>query len=83
MRMPEPYFYFARDLKRVNAYELNKIRFTRLVGALSSFGRRFWNGKGSSGWDRLGPLKHGLLLRERVCCSDKYCNVKPDRKSYP
>ena len=27
-------FYFARDLKRVNEYELNKIRFTRLAGAI-------------------------------------------------
>ena len=34
LRMPDPYFYFARDLKRVNEYELNKIRFTRLVGAI-------------------------------------------------
>ena len=34
LRMPDPYFYFARDLKRVNEYELNKIRFTRLIGAI-------------------------------------------------
>lgn len=30
----KPYFYLARELKRENAYELNKIRFTRLVGAI-------------------------------------------------
>lgn len=35
LRMPDPYFYFARDLKRVNEYEMNKIRFTRLVGAIT------------------------------------------------
>lgn len=30
----QPYFYFARELKRVNEYEQNKIRFTRLAGAI-------------------------------------------------
>lgn len=35
LRMPAPYFYFARDLTRVNEYELNKIRFSRLVGAIT------------------------------------------------
>lgn len=35
LRMPDPCFYFARDLKRVNEYEMNKIRFTRLAGAIA------------------------------------------------
>ena len=35
LRMPDPYFYFARDLKRVNEYEMNKIRFTRLAGVIT------------------------------------------------
>ena len=34
MQVQKPYFYLARELKRENAYELNKIRFTRLVGAI-------------------------------------------------
>ena len=34
LRSPASYFYFARALKRVNDYELNKIRFTRLAGAI-------------------------------------------------
>lgn len=34
LQMANPYFYFARELKRVNDYELNKIRFTRLAGAI-------------------------------------------------
>ena len=34
LQMVNPYFYFARELKRVNDYELNKIRFTRLAGAI-------------------------------------------------
>lgn len=34
LHMANPYFYFARELKRVNDYELNKIRFTRLAGAI-------------------------------------------------
>lgn len=34
LRLTEPCFYFARELKRVNDYELNKIRFTRLAGAI-------------------------------------------------
>ena len=35
LRMPDPYFYFARDLKRVNEYEMNKIRFTRQAGLIT------------------------------------------------
>ena len=34
LRLTDPCFYFARELKRVNDYELNKIRFTRLAGAV-------------------------------------------------
>ena len=34
LRLTDPCFYFARELKRVNDYELNKIRFTRLAGAI-------------------------------------------------
>ena len=34
LRLTDPSFYFARELKRVNDYELNKIRFTRLAGAI-------------------------------------------------
>ena len=34
LRLTEPCFYFARELKRVNDYEVNKIRFTRLAGAI-------------------------------------------------
>ena len=30
----EPCFFFGRDLKRLEDYELNKIRFTRLAGAI-------------------------------------------------
>ena len=35
LRLNEPYFYFSRELKRVNDYEMNKIRFTRLAGAVA------------------------------------------------
>ena len=35
LRIRKPYFYFSRELKRVNAYEMNKIRFTRLAGAIA------------------------------------------------
>lgn len=34
LRPEQPFFYFARDVKGVNDYELNKIRFTRLAGAI-------------------------------------------------
>lgn len=34
LQVDEPCFYLARELKQVNDYELNKIRFTRLVGAI-------------------------------------------------
>ena len=34
MKLQNPCFYLARELKQVNKYELNKIRFTRLVGAI-------------------------------------------------
>ena len=34
LQVQKPYFYLARELKQVNAYELNKIRFTRLAGAI-------------------------------------------------
>ncbi len=34
-----PYFYFAREIKRVYEDELNKIRYTRLAGMIT-----FWNG---------------------------------------
>ena len=34
LQVQKPYFYLARELKQVNEYELNKIRFTRLVGAI-------------------------------------------------
>ena len=34
LRLTEPCFYFAGELKRVNDYERNKIRFTRLAGAI-------------------------------------------------
>ena len=34
-----PYFYFAREVKRVYEDELNKIRYTRLAGMII-----FWNG---------------------------------------
>ena len=35
LRVSSPNFYLARELKQVNDYELNKIRFTRLVGAIA------------------------------------------------
>ena len=35
LQMDSPYFYFSRELKRVNDYEMNKIRFTRLAGAIA------------------------------------------------
>ena len=34
LRVSSPNFYLARELKQVNDYELNKIRFTRLAGAI-------------------------------------------------
>ena len=34
LQVQKPYFYLARELKQVNEYELNKIRFTRLAGAI-------------------------------------------------
>lgn len=35
LRVSSPNFYLARELKQVNDYELNKIRFTRLAGAIA------------------------------------------------
>ena len=35
LSVSSPNFYLARELKQVNDYELNKIRFTRLVGAIA------------------------------------------------
>ena len=35
LRLNEPNFYFSRELKRVNDYEMNKIRFTRLAGVVA------------------------------------------------
>lgn len=34
LQVQKPCFYLARELKQVNEYELNKIRFTRLAGAI-------------------------------------------------
>ena len=34
LQVQKPYFYLERELKQVNEYELNKIRFTRLAGAI-------------------------------------------------
>lgn len=34
LQVQKSYFYLARELKQVNEYELNKIRFTRLAGAI-------------------------------------------------
>lgn len=34
LQVNEPHFYLAREIKQVNDYELNKIRFTRLAGAI-------------------------------------------------
>ena len=39
LRLEEPNFYFAREIKRVYENELNKIRYTRLAGMIT-----FWNG---------------------------------------
>ena len=35
LRYSKPFFYFARELKRVYAEELNKIRYTRLAGVVT------------------------------------------------
>ena len=39
LQCTNPYFYFAREIKRVYENELNKIRYTRLAGMIA-----FWNG---------------------------------------
>ena len=67
LRMKEPYFYFSRELKRVNDYELNKIRFTRLAGATAYYGGAYavYNHReGMRRWMGEGELKIKLHLQE-------------------
>ena len=67
LQMKEPYFYFSRELKRVNDYELNKIRFTRLAGAVAYPGGAYaaYNHReGMQKWMGEGERKIRLHLQE-------------------
>ena len=67
LQMDEPYFFFSRELKRVNDYEMNKIRFTRLAGAVAYPGGAYavYNHReGMQRWMGEGELKIKLHLRE-------------------
>ena len=67
LQMKEPYYYFSRELKRVNDYELNKIRFTRLAGAIAYPGGAYavYNHReGTQKWMGEGERKIRLHLQE-------------------
>ena len=67
LQMKEPYFYFSRELKRVNDYELNKIRFTRIAGAIAYSGGAYavYNHReGMQKWMGEGERKIRLHLQE-------------------
>lgn len=67
LRVGKPYFYFSRELKRVNQYEMNKIRFTRLAGAIVYPGGAYavYNHReGMLRWMGEGELKIKLHLQE-------------------
>ena len=67
LQIDEPYFYFSRELKRVNDYEMNKIRFTRLAGAIVYPGGAYavYNHReGMQRWMGEGELKIKLHLQE-------------------
>ena len=67
LQMDEPYFFFSRELKRVNDYEMNKIRFTRLAGAIAYPGGAYavYNHReGMQRWMGEGEGKVKLHLRE-------------------
>lgn len=59
--LPEPpSFYLARDIKRIGGNEMNKTMFTRLTGALFSYGRCYavYNTKDSvMKWSGMGEIK--------------------------
>ena len=66
LQMDAPYFYFSRELKRVNAYEMNKIRFTRLAGVIAYPGGAYavYNHRdGMQKWMGEGELKIKLHLQ--------------------
>ena len=67
LQIDAPYFYFSRELKRVNDYEMNKIRFTRLAGAIVYPGGAYavYNHReGMQRWMGEGELKIKLHLQE-------------------
>ena len=59
--MPDaPSFYFARDIKRIGGNEMNKTMFTRLTGALFSYGRCYAvynSGDSIMKWKGMGEIK--------------------------
>lgn len=55
-----PSFYLARDIKRIGGNEMNKTMFTRLTGALFSYGRCYavYNSRDSvMKWNGMGEIK--------------------------
>lgn len=55
-----PSFYLARDIKRIGGNEMNKTMFTRLTGALFSYGRCYavYNSRDSvMKWSGMGEIK--------------------------
>lgn len=68
--MPDaPSFYLARDIKRIGGNEMNKTMFTRLTGALFSYGRCYavYNTRDSvMKWSGMGEIKTVNNLSE-IC----------------
>lgn len=63
----EPSFYFSKALKQVGEIEANKTMFTRLVGAMFSYGECFavYNARGSAmKWNGMGEFKALYSLAE-------------------
>ena len=68
--MPDtPSFYLARDIKRIGGNEMNKTMFTRVTGALFSYGRCYavYNTRDSvMKWSGMGEIKTVNNLTE-IC----------------